>query len=94
METKQIEDTREAEKVREARAALRGATKHAETLIKHNDAMAKVMGQQAAFLRQLAEKSGDVFVNAYCPNAGKFVPTNLKRALQDAAHTLQNGAIT
>lgn len=92
MTHKQIENNAEQEKIKAARAALRGSLAHAETLIRHNTKMSDEMDFQALQLRSLAEKCGDVYVPQYCTQAKKTVPKSLKLELMAVAQTLQNGA--
>tara|TARA_R110000850_G_scaffold23358_1_gene69095 strand:+ start:26374 stop:26655 length:282 start_codon:yes stop_codon:yes gene_type:complete len=90
--TNVIEDHTAADKVKEARAALRGMNKHIGTIVLHNDEMAKLMEDAAQLLRDISDQMGGIVVNIPPSPYAKKEPASLKRALQDIATKIHNGA--
>lgn len=91
-EAKQIEDNRHIEKVKEARASLRGASSNIETVIDQSARMSRAMEGQAAALNRTAANIGEGFYVEVLVS-GTFEKVSLKRHLQMIAGNLTKEVI-
>ncbi len=89
-DTKKITDNRHAEKLKEARATLRGMNGHVETIIRQNESMVRLVDNRAALLRDLSGKVGDLFIRV--DDGRDYKTTSLKTLLQQIANDLAEGA--
>lgn len=90
-DTKAIADHTSADKIKEAKSALRGATSHAATIIQANSDQGNVMRQAATILRLVAEEMGGVTIMFPKGPHRERSATSVKDILRGQADTLLNG---
>ena len=85
-DTKRITDDRHAEKVKEAKAALRGATSLMQKTLTQIDTMGNVMDSTARDLRHIAGEVGKIEIEVWKDGVTKSV--SFKSHLQKLANAL------